>query len=320
MKKAGRINLLFLGIANRDFGRMSLASFDAGSAECDLLAVYPAALKIDILPSDRSDIRMASADNLERAASAGNALTSHILFIIVKTTMQLIQLFYVSSVYHTLMDLTIASILPVAIAVAALLISLTVHEFSHALAAYVQGDMTAYDAGRLTLNPVPHIDLMGTILLPGFLLLAGSPVMFGWAKPVPFNPLNLRNGRHGSLIVGLAGPLSNIVMCLLAGVALKFSLGAYDASNFLILFLATLMVMNFVLGVFNLIPIPPLDGSKILESVASQRMVPVIEFLEQYGNYLLIALLIINATVYPFLGIFLEKGIGVITRLLDISF
>ena len=144
--------------------------------------------------------------------------------------------------------------------------------------------------------------------------------MFGWARPVPFNPLNLRNGRLGALIVGLAGPLSNIIMCLAFGVALKIALGTYEPSNFLILFLASLMVMNFVLGVFNLIPIPPLDGSKILESIVSPRFFPVVEFLEQYGNYLLIFLLIINATVYPFLGIFLEKGIGVITGLLDISF
>lgn len=217
------------------------------------------------------------------------------------------------------MDLTIASILPVIVAVVALLISLTMHEFSHALAAYLQGDMTARDAGRLTLNPIPHIDPIGTILLPGLLLAAGSPVMFGWAKPVPFNPLNLRDGRRGSLIVGLAGPLSNIVMCLIFGVALKFALGVLEPSNLLILFLASLMVMNFVLGVFNLIPIPPLDGSKILECVLPQRFFTVIDFLEQYGNYILIGLLIINATVYPFLGIALEKGIGMLTRLLGIA-
>lgn len=218
------------------------------------------------------------------------------------------------------MDVTIASIAPVLIAVCALLISLTVHEFSHALAAYIQGDTTAHDAGRLTLNPLAHIDPIGTVLLPGLLLLSGSPIMFGWAKPVPFNPFNLRNGRIGSLLVGLAGPLSNIALCILFGIALKFALLAYEPSNFLILFLATLMVMNFVLGVFNLIPIPPLDGSKILESVAPPRMFPFIAFLEQYGSYLLIGLLIINATMYPFLGIIMEKGIGVITNLLDISF
>ena len=196
--------------------------------------------------------------------------------------------------------------------VLALLIAITIHEFAHGFAAYKLGDDTAEKEGRLTLNPLAHLDVVGTFML----VLVG----FGWARPVPFNPLNLRNGRLGALIVGLAGPLSNIIMCLAFGVALKIALGTYEPSNFLILFLASLMVMNFVLGVFNLIPIPPLDGSKILESIVSPRFFPVVEFLEQYGNYLLIFLLIINATVYPFLGIFLEKGIGVITGLLDISF
>lgn len=218
------------------------------------------------------------------------------------------------------MEMTIASLAPILIAVGALLISLTVHEFSHALAAYLQGDRTAQDAGRLTLNPLVHIDPIGTVLLPGLLLLSGSPVMFGWARPVPFNPLNLRNPKGGSILVGLAGPLSNIVMCIVFAVALKIALFTYEPSNLLILFFVTLMVMNFVLGVFNLIPIPPLDGSKILESLAHKRFMPLIAFLEQYGSILLIGLLIINATVYPFLGIFLEKGIGIITSLLDISF
>lgn len=218
------------------------------------------------------------------------------------------------------MELAIASIAPIAIALCAFFISLTVHEFSHALAAYAQGDRTAQEAGRLTLNPLAHIDPIGTVLLPGLLLLSGSPILFGWARPVPFNPLNLRNGRIGSLLVGLAGPLSNIAMCIIFGIALKLALYVYEPSNLLILFFSTLMVINFVLGVFNLIPIPPLDGSRILEAIAPQRFFPLIAFLEQYGSYLLIALLIINATVYPFLGIILENGIGMITNLLDISF
>ncbi|MEK7648950.1 MAG: site-2 protease family protein [Patescibacteria group bacterium] len=216
------------------------------------------------------------------------------------------------------MDFAIGTLLPIGIAVAALLISLTVHEFSHALVAYLQGDETAYQAGRLTLNPIAHIDPMGTIFLPGLLLIAGSPVMFGWAKPVPFNPLNLRNVRTGPLLVGLAGPLSNILMCVVFAIALKFALGVYDPSNYLILFFANLMVMNFVLGVFNLIPIPPLDGSRILTTLLPNHLMYIADFLEQYGNYIIIFLLIINATVYPFFGIFLEKGIGLITQVLDI--
>lgn len=218
------------------------------------------------------------------------------------------------------MDLTIVSILSIVAAIISFFLALTIHEFSHGLVAYVLGDMTAKNEGRLTLNPVVHIDPIGTLLLPGLLLISGSPLMFGWARPVPYNPYNLRNGAQGQFMVALAGPLSNIIMCIASAVALKFALVSLGASNLLILFLSNLLVINFVLGIFNLIPIPPLDGSKILMSVLPPRFQHVAVFLESYGTILLIGLLIINATVFPFLRIILEFGLGVITQFFDIHF
>lgn len=216
------------------------------------------------------------------------------------------------------MDLAIASILPIAAAIISFFLALTIHEFSHGLVAYALGDLTAKNEGRLTLNPVAHIDPVGTLLLPGLLLISGSPLMFGWARPVPYNPYNLRNGAQGQFMVALAGPLSNIIICIVSAIALKFALFSLDASNLLVLFLANLLVINFVLGIFNLIPIPPLDGSKVLMSILPPRYEYIAIFLEQYGTILLIGLLIVNATVFPFLGIILEFGLGVITHLLDI--
>ncbi|MDO8572090.1 MAG: site-2 protease family protein [bacterium] len=187
------------------------------------------------------------------------------------------------------------------VAVVAVFISLSVHEFSHALAAYLQGDTTAQVAGRLTLNPIAHIDPIGTLLVPGILLLTNAPFLIGWAKPVPFNPYNLRNTRYGPLYVGLAGPASNAILFLCAAFSLKFLLPMFGSENFLIIFLGQLMVINFVLGVFNLVPIAPLDGSKILPSLLGPRYGHITEFLDRYGNTLLLVVLFIDFAIFPFL-------------------
>ncbi|MBI4239669.1 site-2 protease family protein, partial [Candidatus Uhrbacteria bacterium] len=161
------------------------------------------------------------------------------------------------------MNDAIVAILPIIVSVVAILLSVVIHEFSHGVAAYAQGDPTPKDQGRLTLNPIPHIDPLGTLLIPGFLLLTGSPFLIGWARPMPFNPYNLRNARYGSLLVALAGPLSNFILFIAAGLLLKFYFPGLEATNFLVIFLAKLVLVNFVLGFFNMIPIPPLDGSKV---------------------------------------------------------
>ena len=136
----------------------------------------------------------------------------------------------------------------------AIFIGITIHEFAHAFAANAAGDPTAKNMGRLTLNPLAHIDLWGLL----FLLLAG----IGYGKPVPVNPYNLRNQKWGEVIVSAAGPLSNLLQIVIFGLALKF-LSFLGPDNLLVYFLFALIYLNIILMVFNLLPIPPLDGSKI---------------------------------------------------------
>lgn len=156
----------------------------------------------------------------------------------------------------------------VLVALAALLVSLTTHEYCHALVSYILGDRTAQRSGRLTLNPVAHIDPIGTVLIPLIGALSGFPVI-GWAKPVPFNPYNLKYGKWGPVLVALAGPVSNFVMAgvYLALLRLVIAFLALSPTNLLVLFLTLLVMVNVVLGIFNFIPVPPLDGSKLLHAL-----------------------------------------------------
>jgi Zn-dependent protease len=163
--------------------------------------------------------------------------------------------------------------------VVAFLIGLTIHEFSHALVAYKLGDSTAKYAGRITLNPLAHLDLFGTILL--------FVVGFGWGKPVPFNPYNLRNQKYGPLLIAIAGPLSNLVIALIFGLALRFFV-AYEMAFGLILLFSVIVFLNIILAVFNLLPIPPLDGSKILFAILPDSMNDLKMTLERYGLFILI--------------------------------
>ncbi|KKW27297.1 MAG: hypothetical protein UY70_C0017G0012 [Candidatus Kaiserbacteria bacterium GW2011_GWB1_52_6] len=149
-----------------------------------------------------------------------------------------------------------------------IIFSAIIHEVMHGVAADSLGDPTARYAGRLTLNPIPHIDLFGSILLPVTFALTGSPIFFGWAKPVPYNPYNLRPGRFSEAIVAGAGPASNLAIALLASLVIRLGfLGALAGD---ILFLV--VVINVMLCIFNLIPIPPLDGSKIASAILPRAL------------------------------------------------
>lgn len=141
-----------------------------------------------------------------------------------------------------------------------IIFSAVIHEVMHGVAADRLGDPTARLQGRLTLNPIPHLDWFGSILLPVTLALSGSPFFFGWAKPVPYNPYNLRPWRFSEAIVAAAGPLSNLVIALVT--ALIIRLAAVPGEVLAVLFI--IVVVNVMLFLFNLIPIPPLDGSKII--------------------------------------------------------
>ncbi len=170
--------------------------------------------------------------------------------------------------------------------VLAVLLSIGWHEFAHALAGYWQGDDTAQRSGRLTLNPLAHIDWMGL----GLLLLVG----FGWGKPTPFNPYNLKFKRWGSALVALAGPTSNILMVIIALTLYRVlgfdALSWYETNNLLEAFILFMAELNLMLCVFNLIPIPPLDGSKVLYTILGPRHQNLINTLEQQGPWLLLIL------------------------------
>ena len=181
-----------------------------------------------------------------------------------------------------------------ALSIVILLFSVIVHEVMHGLLALKFGDHTAERAGRLTLNPLPHIDLMGTILLPALLIISGSPILFGWAKPVPVNPLNFSNLRKGELLVSAAGILANFGLAILAATAYHI-LNALPQTFPALLgsLLRFAVLINLVLGIFNLLPIPPLDGSKILLSQLPYNLAKAYQKLEPYGILILLILLMI---------------------------
>jgi Zn-dependent protease len=172
--------------------------------------------------------------------------------------------------------------------VIAVIIGITFHEFSHAAVASLQGDQTARAQGRLTLNPLAHLDPLGSIAL----IVAG----FGWGRPVPVTPSRLRNRRFGHVLVGLAGPAANFVLAIVSVVALRIAYQPADLTfdvNFTLRLLDTLVAVNVILGVFNLLPIPPLDGSTLLSILLPPSRQNIVRFLEQYGIFLLLALLIL---------------------------
>lgn len=181
-----------------------------------------------------------------------------------------------------------------ALSIIILLFSVIVHEVMHGLVALRFGDYTAQQAGRLTLNPIPHIDPVGTILLPGLLIISGSPILFGWAKPVPVNPLNFSNLRKGELLVSAAGILANFSLAIICALLYHF----LDALPILFPSLVGEVLrygvfINLVLGVFNLFPIPPLDGSKVLLSQLPYNLAKRFEKIEPYGILILLILLMV---------------------------
>ena len=151
--------------------------------------------------------------------------------------------------------------------IAVLIMSVVIHEVSHGFAANWLGDPTARLEGRLTLNPVPHIDPVGSVILPAILALSSSPFLFGWAKPVPYNPYNFqRGGRWAEALVAGAGPAANIVIALVFGALVRFGVIPLEAVNLAV----SIIFLNVLLAVFNLMPIPPLDGSKVFSSLLPQ--------------------------------------------------
>lgn len=205
-----------------------------------------------------------------------------------------------------------------AFSIVILLFSVIVHEVMHGLVAEKFGDQTAKRAGRLTLNPIPHIDLFGTILLPGLLILSGSPILFGWAKPVPVNPLNFSNLKRGELLVSAAGILANFALSL-AATAVFHLVNFFPATPLLLLSLLRFTVLiNLVLGVFNLLPIPPLDGSKILLSQLPLKYAREFLKLEPFGFIILLILLLVPFGSSSLLQTVLSFFVGILSAFLGV--
>jgi len=185
-----------------------------------------------------------------------------------------------------------------------LLLAIVVHEFSHGYMAYMLGDNTAKEAGRLSLNPLKHLDLAGFI----FLLL----FRFGWAKPVPINSINFKNRKRGTILVSLAGPLSNFFLAIVIGYILSEDI----VSNYILLnILIVALWYNIMLGVFNLLPFPPLDGSKILASLLPTKFEYLFYKYERY-LYIILIVLIITDTIDKILSPLIYISMDILTKII----
>ena len=173
-----------------------------------------------------------------------------------------------------------------------LILSVVIHEVCHGYAAEALGDPTARYAGRLTLNPIAHIDPIGSVIVPFILAIIPPHVVFGWAKPVPVNPYNLKNQKWGEALVAAAGPGANLAIAIIFGLAVRFNGAFVVMSPYFVTIAASLVFINLLLAIFNLMPIPPLDGSKVLFAFLPYRFAGARQWVERYSLVLFLVLIL----------------------------
>ena len=191
------------------------------------------------------------------------------------------------------------SLTEIALLIIFIVVSLVIHEFMHAYVGHLLGDTTAHEQGRMTLNPLSHIDPFMTIILPAITLITiGFPILA--AKPVPFNPERVRYGEYGAAMLAAAGPFSNLLLAIIAGLCAKaFGYAQVDQHSIL----GTFMLLNVALFVFNILPIPPLDGSRVLYAFAPEPVQDFMRTIEPYGLFIIFGLLVVASVGFgSFLG------------------
>lgn len=199
-----------------------------------------------------------------------------------------------------------------------LILSVVVHEVSHGYIAEILGDPTARMAGRLTLNPLKHLDPLGSVIIPALLVITNAGILFGWAKPVPYNPYNLqRGGRFAEAFVAGAGPAVNLLIAIVFGLLVRFG-GSFGLPTSFVELAAIVVYINIILAVFNLIPVPPLDGSKVLTALLPHglyvRYMAFQDFMARYGMLAMIGfLLLFIYFLWPFFRAFIQFFFYLIT-------